>query len=363
MLPKIITTADTHLRNSDPYGIYDDRGINDFLLYRRDAFTRIINRTIQEKAHLAIAGDFLDGRTVDSHTLYYSSEIISLLNEIEFVVLIEGNHGFDDKRGMFSVIAHWKHLSKDNVRIVTYPKVERHNGVAYHCIPAISDADKNFKKIVGSLNKESKKSDKVSILLLHGGVTGALFESGKQNSSGIPLNLLQKYRKYYQYIVCGDFHRYQVLDKNIWYCGSIIQASLKDKNQKRGYQIIDPNKDTVEFVSSKGPKFIELECDATDYKSILVQSKKFKNSITIVRLNGTSYEIDKVDKDSIKSILKSYGCIRVFVDTKTSSENKNRVVLNKDMSEEELIQSFCKSKEELPAPLNEVVEKGLVYLR
>ena len=44
---KIITTADIHLRNDDTYGKYNEKGLNDFLLYRYKMMSNIIKKSRQ----------------------------------------------------------------------------------------------------------------------------------------------------------------------------------------------------------------------------------------------------------------------------------------------------------------------------
>lgn len=367
MKPKITALADNHLRNDDPYGVEDDRGVNDFLLIRYEATKKAIKITGSD-GHLAIVGDFLDSNLVDSHTLYYSSQLVQLMNELRFAILLEGNHGYDDRRGTFSAVAHWKHLASKSLRVVTYPRIERKDGIAYHCVPALSDVESNFLKIVGKLSKKIKKGD-TNVLLLHAPITGAKFESGAKSTGGIPAEHIRRIRERYDFVVCGDLHKYQKLYDNVWYCGSIIQASLKDKGQPRGFQVIDPNTGTYKFVSSGGPRFYDLKWEVGKAISKMLKAPEnykddLKGAVVVVRLIGLTRVVDKISRDEIREKLKAHGAFRVFVDTKRLDAKSERQTIRSDTGDEEMIQEYCKQrKEELPGITDAVANKGLQYLK
>ena len=360
----IVTVADIHLRNDDSYGVYDESGLNDFLTIRCNAAKQAIKCARSLGAHFIVAGDFLDSRLVDSPTLYYSSKLIKMMCKLRFVILMEGNHGYDDKRGTFSVIAHWKHLATDNVRIVTYPKIECKDGIGYVCIPALSSYD-GLGKLISKLYDELKGVH-TKVLILHGPIVGAKFESGKENTSGISDKIIKTFSRKFDYVVCGDLHRYQKVYKdNVWYCGANIQSSLKDKGQPRGFQIIHSN-GVVQFKESNAPKFYELVWEPGVKKSRLLKEpdERFKNAIVVVKLIGTSAVIDKIDREKIKSNLVEAGALRVFIDTKTNDTSKSRVIIDKDMTYDEMIKRFCEHKKaSLPADLPDVVRKGVSYLK
>ena len=368
MKPKIITTADIHLRNDDSYGIEDDRGVNDFLIRRYEATKKVIEKANRKNAHLLIAGDFLDSKLVDSHTLYYSSMLIELMSMLRFVIVMEGNHGYDDKRGTFSVIAHWKHLAGDNVRIVTYPRIERKDRIAYHCIPAISDVESNFLKLALKLSKKAKKGD-TNVLVLHAPISGAKFESGAKSTGGIPAEHIRRVRGRYDFVVCGDLHKYQKLYDNVWYCGSLIQASLKDKGQPRGFQVVDPNSGTYKFFNSGGPRFLDLRWEVGKTIAKILKNPEdhrdeLSNSVVVVRLVGLSKIVDEISKEDIKEKLKANGAIRVFVETDKLDSKSERQTIRNDIGDEEMVQNYCKHRaDELPGTIESVSNKGLKYLR
>jgi len=366
----IITSADWHLRNSDSYGVFDHDGVNDFLTYRVSAARQTIQSAIDCGGHLVIAGDMLDDKVVDSVTMYHASELVRMMQGTRLAVLLEGNHGYDSKSNAHSSIAHWKHLANKNIKIITYPKVIHKDNISYHCIPAVNALEINFAKIVDSLWCHKKKGN-VNILVIHGPVIGARFDSGIKSKTGIKMKDIHRASKKYNYIVCGDFHRYQMLFDNVWYTGSLIQTSLRDKNQDKGYQIIDLDNDEVKFVKLNGPEFIELDWEITKKISPIIRRPHLykgtlKNSICVIRISGTSSEFNTVSNelDSVRESLIENGSIRVFIDKQTTESKRKKATISMNMGFQEMIESYVSyKKRSLPAKKKQVIEKGLFYIR
>ncbi|HEC72376.1 MAG: metallophosphoesterase family protein [Candidatus Thorarchaeota archaeon] len=369
-MSSIVTTADWHLRNNDSYGSYDSFGVNSFLIERVRVCTEIINKAAALSAHLVVAGDMLDNNVVDSITLYYSSSIIKMMNEVlTAAILLEGNHGFDGKDNKHSVIAHWKHLAADHIHIVTYPKIVRVNGIAYHCIPAINEVDKLFPSIVKDFLKSIKKKDKVNILVFHGPIISAKFDSGFKAKTGVKFDYVRKAAKRYDHVVCGDFHRYQKLLKNVWYTGSPLQTSLRDKNQEKGYQVIELDKSKVRFIKLHGFRFIEVEWDYNKtICPVLSKPEMFQatlnNAIVIIRLYYKAKQDYRDRLNEVRKKLEINGVFAIFVDKKTKDIKKKRATISANMSFQQMIEAYVDHKRNsLPARKRRVVEKGLLYLR
>lgn len=364
---KIVTTADWHFRNSDSYGIYNSSGVNDFLIERVNIGMEIINMTRRLDAHLVIDGDFIDDRIIDSITLHYSSYIISMFNKLRATLLLEGNHGFDGKDNKYSIISHWKYLCPDNLYIVTEPGILDVDGIRYHCIPAINDIDKLFPEIIKNFIKQISKG-KINILLLHGPIINAKFDSGTKAKSGIKEDYIHTASNKYDYVVCGDFHRYQKLFDNVWYTGSPMQWSLRDCGQDKGVQIIDTDKKKVKFIKTSTHKFIEANWIVGEtICPLLKRPQDFKgtlnNSIVVIRL-VKQFKQDEPPIDKVKEMLLEAGVKRIFVDKKTKKKEKRKAIISNNMSISEMVETFVEHKKDsLPARKRRVIEKGQKYLR
>jgi DNA repair exonuclease SbcCD nuclease subunit len=366
---RLVSTADWHLRNCDSYGSVDSLNVNEFLMRRVQAAREIISVASKKDHCLAIIGDFVDDVLMDGVTLYYSSMLIKMMSEINNPVLIlEGNHGYDGKQGEYSSIKHWSHLAGKNIRIVTKPEIITIKNVEFHCIPAISDVDKLFYNIVKEFLSQTSNSNNKKILLFHGPIIDARFDNNAPTKNGVKQKYISWVSKIYDHVICGDFHRHQFVRDNVWYTGSPIQTSLKDKMQKKGYQIVNLETDNVKFVEIKNsPRFIEADWIVGDSISPILKRPEdyeasLNNSVVIIRLAqplNSKAEIDFV----VKNLL-AHGAMKVFVDRKTLSERKKRTSINVDMSLEQIIGAYAEHKRNnLPSRKRRVVENGLRYLR
>ena len=364
---KIVTTADWHLRNSDSYGVYDSSGVNDFLIERVAVANEIIDAAYKSDAHLVIAGDFLDDRVVDSITLYHSSYLAKELNNVKATILLEGNHGFDGKDNKHSIIAHLKYHCPDNVHIVTEPCFVDVDDVRYFCIPAINDIEKLFPSILEGFIKKIKKN-KSNILLLHAPIMNAKFDSGIKAKNGVKLDHIRIASDRFDYVVCGDFHRYQKLFDNAWYTGSPLQTSLRDRNQVKGYQVIDLDTKKVSFKKINSYQFIEASWIVGESICPLLKNPEkykgtLKNAIVIIRL-VKKLKSDEPPIEHVKERLLKCGVKRVFVDKKTKTSEKRRATINSNMGIPAMIEAYVEHKNKvLPAKQSLVVESGLRYLR
>lgn len=362
----IVTTADWHLRNNDSYGVYDSHGVNDFLKERIRICELIIKKALKLQAHLVNAGDMIDDTIVDAITLYYSSMLIKKMKGLVLALLLEGNHGFDGKDNKHSIIAHWKHLASKNVHIITYPKIVRANGISYHCVPAVNDVDKLLPSVLKDLWSNKKKSD-INILVFHGPIINARFDSGIKAKTGVKLEIIRKAANRYDYIVCGDFHRYQKLFSNVWYAGSPYQTSLKDKGQSKGYQII--TNEGVKFKKLESYHFIDVEWIYDKSISPVLKRPKMyqaslKNAIVVIHLYYNIVDDYNERLVFIKKQLYENGVYRIFVDKKVKEKKKKRTTISANMSFQQMIEAYVSHQQNsLPARKQKIVEVGLQYLR
>jgi len=365
---KVLVSADWHLRNNDGYGKITANGVNDFMKWRVKSVRDMIKKAKKIGAHLIVAGDIIDDRLVDAVTLDYSSKLVSEMASISFSILLEGNHGFDGKNNLHTVIKHWQHLSPVNVKIVTEPEVVHHDGISYYCIPAISNLNIEFESILKKLLKDIIPGNK-RIAVIHGSVSGALYDSGQEAKTGVPKALLKKYKNNFNAMVLGDFHRHQKIYKNVWYTGSPLAWSLSDQGQRKGYQIIDLDENKVIFVESKTPKFWSLEWDIDNniISPPLMRPQEFKgtlkNSVVVVKIIGPESKLKEIDDQTIKSALKEAGAWKISIlKKKTGSVVLKGKQADKNLNTQHLLEMWCEQADDLPASLDEVVTQGLKYL-
>lgn len=310
----------------------------------------------EHSTHLVIAGDFLDGRSADAHTLYYASLIMKHLSELRGAIVIRGNHDTDNLAGSVSTISHWKHLIPEHVRIVTYPKVEELDDVAYHCIPAAPKYERHLLDAASMLLTDGKKTGaKAHVLVAHGAVKGAKFDNGIESKGGIENKALRKLAESYDFTVFGDFHRHQVLGQSAWYTGSVIQSSLRDEGQAKCFQVIDL-RDGNWGVNpyNVGPYFISRTTDN--------MYKKLPNKEHIHIVVKVGVEEDQ-DPKTIRYKLLSMGVERVFVDMEASKTDRSSSVISLTSSKNDWIKNYVDMNEDdLPDEKELIVQRGTAYM-
>jgi len=367
MAAPVITSADWHLSNDDPYAEYDKAGVSNFLKLKCLLLKKLIAHIIALKGYLVVAGDLLDSRTPDNNTLYYSSRAVAGMADIEFVLLLEGNHGFDARNSNIGVISHWEHFVPDNVHIVTTPQKIERSPYDFYCIPAVADITDSFASIAKDFIGSIKKS-RTSVLVAHGPISGALFDTGTSSNEGIKMDAVLEASKYFDHVVFGDFHRYQTIADNIWYCGSPMQVSLRDKGQRKGYQIFDDTSAGHEFHALPGPRFYDLEWDLDGKMPSVLErpadyKKKLKKAVVIVRLKGSASARSSVDIDGHIKSLKENGAMRVvprWIDKKSKRKASG---INPTSAIEEMISKYVGANPSEDVDSERLVHAGISYTR
>ncbi len=369
----LVTISDEHAENTNSYGKYNSIGVNSDL---EDKFY-----TMQEAADvsscigapLVSIGDLLDKRQIDGITSDYVSRWISHLHSgMSDFILLGGNHEYNDTAANFSTLKHYKYFcgqySKGNKGIIateplrTYLEYEIGKGIFFSCLPAnkkiehyIKEEVSWFKKNKNKLYKEfpSKVMPVIThhVMLLHGGIEGADLGSMKA-PDGISATLIDECSQLYDWVVCGDFHKFQFVNelKNVFYCGAPKQMNLGDVGQKRGYQILNLTKNTVNFVKSESPEFkiIEIVCKEYIHPWIKYSEKyqeKIKNKIIVVKITGNQEDVMKIDFTNIRATLIKFGAFEVYKEVLPIKEKRNSIKINKDLPIRQIMAKYVENKD------------------
>ena len=365
-MPPVFTTADWHYRNDDPYATTDAKGVSDFLRIRAYLFERVVKLVAARAGHLLIAGDFLESTLNDSNTMYFASQSVARLAQLEFALLLEGNHGYDSKNSDVGAVSHWKHLVPSNVAVVTYPKVVQTSEIDYHCIPPIPNITDVFPKVAADLLRRLDSS-KINILVLHGPIVGALYDSGTPAGTGIKKEQLEYVARHYDRVVCGDFHRYQQVLPNTWYCGSPLQTSLRDKGQQKGIQVFEGRGSDHRFLPLAGPRFFELSWDVGQPppKSIAnpdAYAKVLRQAVVLLKLSGDTAARASFDLDDAIVRLKRAGALRVVHSWIGNQGPIERAHIKSNMGTDEMVAHYVDANPPDDLPKGEVIQVGLSYL-
>lgn len=359
----LLTCADIHLMNDCSYGKFDINGVNSDLIDKFNAMKEATCIASITGSPFIFSGDLLDQRCVDGVTSSFCSEAISYVQHSTAIpdhLWLGGNHEFDDSAAMFSTLKHYRYFvgslnNKKRGHIITdIQKIEitvKEKKILFHCFPAHQQIEKQLKDSFESIRKGLKKSDATyHVMLVHGGIEGADIGNLKFKG-GIDSKIIQQYSEIFDWIICGDFHKFQFINglKNAYYCGSIKQMNLGDSGQSRGYQLLNLTKGTVNFIPSRCPVFKVLEIVPGEYchpwiKKPEKYSEKLKNKIFDIKITGDSETVNKVDFEKIRNDMMKYGAFNVYKNPNVISEKRNSTKIDKDNSKIDIITKYVENK-------------------
>ncbi|OGM08145.1 hypothetical protein A2Z67_03865, partial [Candidatus Woesebacteria bacterium RBG_13_36_22] len=166
-------------------------------------------------------------------------------------ILLLGNHDFIDKTETRNIIEPFKEIK--TLLVVDKPMVQVVNGVGLNFVPYTRQ---DFISKVGSLANTSLKP---TYLFTHQGINGAL--TGPRD---IPMKEDYNPKDFrpdvFDIVFNGHFHKPQNFG-NLQIVGSGLQKDFGERNDEKGYWILDTGKDPKHpiYVKTNGPRFYKIE--------------------------------------------------------------------------------------------------------
>lgn len=257
-----VAISDIHLSAyKDDY--LDDNG----LPYRLGTLVGVLNKICKfcktnKIQHIDILGDLHNDKDLiftDAQNAF--KDIIVRNSDIHFTIL-SGNHDMSSLgKKQTSTVSAFEGYA--NVTCVTEPMTIGNITI----IPWTSHIVENIKK--------STPSD---ILLSHIGLSEGVLESGISMISDISIKNLTNFKL----VLLGHYHTPQEIitdSVKVYYCGSPIHTSWRDKNQEKRFLVYDPDTLKVQSVPISG--FVEYREyiieDKNSCKEILLEAERARN--------------------------------------------------------------------------------------
>lgn len=336
---KIATIADIHLHNFTDFAtdvvvswscqekkfIKSNEGttVSSRLLDNLTALVQLRENLVAEGIKvLLIGGDIFHKRGAVNTTVYNTAyEVLKSFRDDGITVIsIPGNHDqVDHSDNPTDSLVPFQEI----MTLVREPGCVDVGDVRVCCVPYRH----NKKLVVEAINRFSKDDHKKKILLAHLGVTGAYV--GKSHYSMTDeYSLTELKPKNFKYVVLGHYHKPQVLDKNVFYCGSPVQTNFNDEGGKHGYTIIDTDKSGyLDQVELTAPRFVTLSVE--DYNSKKYQEGDF------IRILAKPEEAERIVDGSDNNV-------RVEVEKEYVKDSRSEV--NIVMGWEEIITTYAKER-------------------
>ena len=288
----IIHLADIHIRKSEREKEYRDV-FNNLLFIIKD---KNLNN---ENSVIVICGDVIHDKTeLHPTSVQLTKDFFIMLASVTDVICISGNHDMslhnENDNSLFSTISDLK--AENNIYMLNEQKHYEYNNIIF--------GHTKFGKGQNVL-KCDFKTKKIKCGLYHGTLVGSIDDRGyiytnknkkKETEYLNPKDFLAEYD-----LTClGDIHKMNFLDKNIAYCGSLIQQDNMECLEK-GFILWNIKK------KIKG-KFIRIHNDIAKIKVIIDEFGKSNLDISLlpknVEINIECKSINQTHIDNIYKTLK-----------------------------------------------------------
>lgn len=246
---------------------------------------------------IIVAGDIFHVHNPTEKMLKVLTEFISLAVKNGIMVrIITGNHDTDGINIAFESLKNMDNLysfdgdhpmlqfyfHKQN-EIAVYE--EKIRGVQFLFVPWQNNMD-------GAINKAREiRTDVIpNVLVTHCAVDGALTNSEHEMKK---TKITKKMLSGWNYVALGDFHKYQNIDENIYYSGSIVKTIWDERHDRRAFNVVIFGRQSeIKKVYLPDIEFIEIEMnysiidEYTKDKIQEIDGKVVENSYIKVFITG-----------------------------------------------------------------------------
>lgn len=287
--------ADLHF-GIETYGKVDpETGLNSRLVDFRNSLNLAIEKAVAAGTHLAVfAGDAYKTRDPSqTHQREFASCIRKLTDAGIPVVMVTGNHDLPNAKSRANSIEIFRTVGVDNVYVLNKPEVLRLETpvgpVQVAAMPylirstVLSREECRNKSIQEATDLMVQKysdyidylagkleADIPSILLGHFWIKNATVSSqgGYLNVAEPEVLVSTAANPAFDYVAMGHIHKFQDLNKRahppVVYCGSMERIDFSERNEEKGFVLLDIEKGKTEyqFVPLPARRFVEMEIDA-----------------------------------------------------------------------------------------------------
>lgn len=352
IINKIFHISDIHVMKNNNR----DEEYNDVF---NELCKKIAENKINDKTLIVCTGDIFDNGLSPSSIILVKKLFMDLA-KISDIIVIRGNHDGTSRSNndsidfLFPVL--YKLKTKNTIHLLQESGIYQYGNIIF----GYTDY---FEKAVVKLDTNMYE-DKVKIGLWHGTISGSKTDYNMSLEGKFGTDAFESY----DYVLLGDIHKHQYLDKNkrIWYSGSLLQLNHGENIKGHGYVELDLMKKTscqvdihndygfltvyvknnkiVKYDESEVPKNINLRIiheesdedkvnaiyDKIKSKHNILSYSKMEKKYQIEYLNEKTDEDTEILKDNETSINKLMEYIEKNDKNITSNEKKEIEKILKD---------------------------------
>lgn len=312
--------------------------------------------------HILMSGDMFHKRANIEVVVFNATyKVLNSFSDCGIMIhAIAGNHD-DVDSSQIPVTS--IHSFKEIIHVIEKPvKFDIPDEDRYTEVVAIPySKDKQF--VLESMNKlrEECTDPERAILLCHLGLTGGKVGSGMYvMSDEYSLGDL-KYSSW-KYVVCGHYHQPQLLDYNVFYCGTPVQNSFNDElpweNGYNGFFVVDTSKKyDIEFVPiTSVPRFITF----TSAEDLEYANQELLQS-NYVRVKASAEDVEEI-KDTLDDLLGEDNTQEIRLELEKNYDTESRSDIGVSMSFADSVKVYATEQYKNPENLSKAIDVGLSIL-
>ena len=254
-----------------------------------------------------LAGDIYHSSNPNPEVINAFFEILSyaLLKGV-YVIIIPGNHDWSVK---YNALIYMNASFVKNVKVYMEPTLDLIDGFCVALLPHINGIPDYINYATNLIHKKMKaKTSKISVVIGHGNLDGAINSSGNEVESGNAIQLKMSEFWPYKVGVFGHIHQYQKVGSKNYYTGPVVTNSFDEAEIKKGFIHIN-KKLEVEFITFKTKEETYKTINLKVYGEFRLDESKVEKKVSgcLIRINITTDDIIKVPKQYIETVFNKYG--------------------------------------------------------
>lgn len=320
--------SDIHIRKNERHDEYKE-------IFNK--VYKILENNIDDKKNslIIITGDIMHMKTdLSPELIRITSDLFKSLSKITNVIIIPGNHdcNLSNKNKLDALSPIIENIgTMNNLFYLKKSGFYQYYNIIFAITSIFDDIIIPSDKINKDIWNNIQQKNKYKISLYHGPVHGAKTDVGYRMNTN---DLVVDDFKGYDYVMLGDIHKYQYLnkEKTIAYAGSLIQQSYGESLKNHGVIKWD--------LKNRKSQFIEIDNDY-GFCTIYVKNGKMEETnippkprIRFILENTNQLQLNdivkKLNKYEIQEIIKdSTFKTNIILDSK-NKENKKISILQED---------------------------------
>jgi len=392
---KVMHFGDVHL-GIERYGKLDpETGLNSRIMDFKRALLSAIEKALDARVQLALfAGDAYKSRDPSqTHQREFASCIRGLTDAGVKVVMVTGNHDLPSARGRANAIEIYRTLGVENVIVISKPEVVlvetqagpiQVAGMPYLVKSNVLSRDELRNRTIQEVTDlmvqkytqyiaylaSQLKPDIPSVLLGHFWIKNAKVtgETGYLNVAEPEILVSEVANPAFDYVAMGHIHKYQDLNDGkrppVVYCGSIERIDFSERNDDKGFVLVDIEKGNVkyEFISVPTRPFVEIDIDADteDPTTRIVEeimARPIDNAVVKVTYHIPGNKVPLLREKEIREALsRAFLVVAVNRDVIRDSSNVRNRLLTESLDVTQALEMYFDGNEEYRKRKSELMD-------